>query len=659
MNLDFFLIALVAVVLTLVFRREWRYEQDRMRYLNPPKLGRRVQILNPLKAPIVLGCVALLCLLIGAWDGFERYLPDLLLRTCLYYLLLLILLPLLRRIISARACATAWLLPNLTAMFPVVYLQNYRPRPFLVIRVSQKLAVVGIWVWAIGSAAVLGLSIYEHFSLRRRLLKDARPVTQEDVLELWRRELRAAEIKEELQLYRSPTANSPITVGLIRKHTVCILPIREYSLQQLRLIFRHELRHVARGDSQAKLFSAILTAVCWPNPLVWIAQRKAAEDLELSCDEMVLTSEDEKTRKSYAELLITPAGSDKGFTTCLSSAAKTLRHRLKCVVKPPKRLSGAVVVGLLSLVLGFTGGWISISTLSGSMDELIFDPNPHGPIGRIYTCTRTVSTAFEVQDDDDEKLYAWDEEALVDYLGDMQLRRLDSAIWDHGCSGYVLEIFYDSAGDIGRIMLNDDMLTVSTFSSYKGNRNMRLDYYQVTSPIDWDYIHSLLDYDAPNPDPNPVLPYMVFTVVPDVFDGEQQWMNGECLRKHDATGTTEDPYTHRNEDGACYFHGTDITALRFDFSYDPDNMYIRIEPFEGDSYVIDAESLEKGTDGYTLLLLEESAIYHIGGSFSSHRNTVFVMEFHVHIIRQEDASIEQLQRTPADFAGARLPQIGG
>jgi len=299
----------------------------------------------------------------------------------------------------------------------------------------------------------------------------------------------------------------------------------------------------------------------------------------------------------------------------------------------------------LSLVLGLTGGWVTISTLSGSMDELIFDPNPHGSIGRIYTCERIEAGPLELRDDKDRQLYAWDEDALVDYLGGLQLRRLDSSIWSHGCSGYVLEIFYDSEGDIGRIMLNDDMLTVSTFSRYKGNRNMRLDYYQVTSPVDWDYIHSLLDYDAPDPDPYPVLPHLLFSTNFTMEDGESPfWMNGECLRKHVGMVTTEDPYAHWEEDGTCFFHGADyetLNTLYLDFSYDPDSFYIRVEPADGEAYEIPASELETGEmwtgdEGYILPLLEGDAVYHICGSFSSHRNTVFEMEFHISVVRESE-----------------------
>lgn len=69
-------------------------------------------------------------------------------------------------------------------------------------------------------------------------------------------------------------------------------------------------------------------ALCWFNPLMWIATRKASDDLELSCDEIVLENMDEGMRRQYAELLLDTAGQAGGFTICLSAAAETMRYRL-------------------------------------------------------------------------------------------------------------------------------------------------------------------------------------------------------------------------------------------------------------------------------------------------------------------------------------------
>ena len=42
----------------------------------------------------------------------------------------------------------------------------------------------------------------------------------------------------------------------------------------------------------------------------------------------------------YSELILSTAGDERGFTTCLSASAKSLRYRLSRVMRPQKRLPG-------------------------------------------------------------------------------------------------------------------------------------------------------------------------------------------------------------------------------------------------------------------------------------------------------------------------------
>ena len=45
-----------------------------------------------------------------------------------------------------------------------------------------------------------------------------------------------------------------------------VVPERDYTQEELRLVLRHELVHISREDSAAKFFLAFCTAMCWFNP---------------------------------------------------------------------------------------------------------------------------------------------------------------------------------------------------------------------------------------------------------------------------------------------------------------------------------------------------------------------------------------------------------
>ena len=175
-----------------------------------------------------------------------------------------------------------------------------------------------------------------------------------------------------------PQVGTPMTVGCFERTMVLALPRASYSPKERELIFRHELRHIIRCDSRTKVFLGFCAAMCWFNPLGWLACRRAADDLELSCDEAVLEGADEGTRKEYALLLLNSAGTGRGYTTCLSAAAGSLRYRLKRVMKPGRRLAGSLAVGASMFALFLTFGSVALADSPASARELIFGRAPQG-----------------------------------------------------------------------------------------------------------------------------------------------------------------------------------------------------------------------------------------------------------------------------------------
>lgn len=174
----------------------------------------------------------------------------------------------------------------------------------------------------------------EHLAFRRRILRAAAPA------EAWEQAL----FQEELTrvnfkggkplLLRSPEVGSPLSIGLSRRSTRIVLPGRGYTGDELRLVLRHEIVHICHDDASTKLSLVSTAAMCWPNPLVWFAMRKSAEDIELCCDEAVTFAAGADERRRYAELILSSAGDERGFTSCLSAKANSLRYRLRNVMQP-------------------------------------------------------------------------------------------------------------------------------------------------------------------------------------------------------------------------------------------------------------------------------------------------------------------------------------
>lgn len=426
---------------------------------------------------IVLGAV------MGGWalaiQSVLRLLVEVFLVIGVYYVLLLAVMPVLRRHFSARVCAMLWLLPDF--LYLLNNMNQLAAEHPLVIHLPGKLVYVLFATWAAGAAGVLGWKVLSHLRFRRRVLKDAVSVTDEETLAVWQAELARAWVKKtKWKLVRSQSLTTPLSIGLFDRTTCVVLPARSYSPQELSLVLRHEIIHICRGDPSSKFFMAFCTAMCWFNPLMWVAMRKSADDFELSCDETVLLDEPQPVRREYAELLLSTAGDERGFTTCLSATASALRYRLKNVMAPGKKRTGAILVGLTFAVLALCTGHMALAYDAQPGTARIFDDQP--------------LEAFHLQyldpwdDPRGANDYACvDEGAFKTYLASLELETYTEKL-DVYSDGRGLSMDFNTPEGILVVYLADQSIRVTRIWL----ENAPTESYYLSCPVDWDYLDTIL-----------------------------------------------------------------------------------------------------------------------------------------------------------------------
>lgn len=74
------------------------------------------------------------------------------------------------------------------------------------------------------------------------------------------------------------------------------------SERQLRSVMLHELSHYLRRDHWSNTFGFLVLALCWWNPVSWIAVRKMRALQEYCCDAIVI-AKSQLSRREYAECL--------------------------------------------------------------------------------------------------------------------------------------------------------------------------------------------------------------------------------------------------------------------------------------------------------------------------------------------------------------------
>jgi len=160
------------------------------------------------------------------------------------------------------------------------------------------------WTWFGGALgmALLGGAAYAQtlWQVRRSVIPVSRTLERE-----------LAALAGELGLRRvpkvwvSPAVQSPAVTGLLRP--VLLLPAQFEDLlttDEARLVLRHEVTHIKRGDLPIHALVCALLVLHWFNPLLWLAFFKARLDRETACDAQALGGKDQIHRVAYGHTLL-------------------------------------------------------------------------------------------------------------------------------------------------------------------------------------------------------------------------------------------------------------------------------------------------------------------------------------------------------------------
>lgn len=475
----FFSVIMGAVLAWSFFDR-----REREALLDPPEKMQNTSIIDPMMLPYCLLIFAPLVLFVPFFRRAGVVLGGMLVVVIIcisvYYTVLLCILPFLRRTFSSRACAAFWILPNYLYLLTNIH-NVFDSAPLLVMPLpSRWLGIVGI-IWCAGFVGLLLFQIISHLVYRRRLLRESITVSEGNPAQMWQSEQKRFGVRRMIPMVVSSETSTPLTIGCYKRTFRLVMPHTNYTEDELRLIFCHELRHIQNMDSRTKFFLGFCTAMCWFNPLVWIARRKVSDDLELSCDELVLRYENEQTREEYARLLLKDSDSDKGYTTCLSSAASTMRYRLKNVLHPRKKRSGTLVVGIILTLLLFFSGSIALADTTVSADTLL--TNGKGEVmilKNVYGKTDPVNKAS----------IPLLEEPLKEYLSSLSIRRLYTQT-KYGTLEQGVTLSYASEDSWVQITLYDKVIAVNSSPDEQG---LTRAFYVLEEKVDWGYLQTLIEF---------------------------------------------------------------------------------------------------------------------------------------------------------------------
>ncbi|HNQ72859.1 MAG TPA: M56 family metallopeptidase [Verrucomicrobiota bacterium] len=218
------------------------------------------------------------------------------------------------------------------------------------------------WIWLSGVAALTGYVLICSLRLAWRCRR-WRPNTDSGLRALLEECAARLEVRSRLEIIESAEVSSPALFGWFRPRL--LLPenfAANFTPQELRFVFLHELAHLKRRDLPLNWLITLLQIGHWFNPLIWLGFARWRTDRELACDALALEAAGGDQSREYGRTILhllehfTHRATAPGLVGILEDK-RQLRQRIRMIAsfRPGKRWGGlalALIVGLA--VIGLT-----------------------------------------------------------------------------------------------------------------------------------------------------------------------------------------------------------------------------------------------------------------------------------------------------------------
>lgn len=223
---------------------------------------------------------------------------------------------------------------------------------------KDKLSTILSFIWLFGFifAIVTHMAIYIYFI---KDLKKSSTLKYERLEKILKKCKLQLNINKNIQVIVHDKINSPSLVGMFKVNIILPEHLINLSEKELNHIFLHELCHYKNKDNYIDNLLGVLQCVHWFNPLIHYYFKKMRNDMEIACDERVLSvlNEDEHNKYGITMLNVLEKinfNSKVRVGLNMANDKKTMRERVE-LIKNSKNFSNKkkifAVTGIICLLV--------------------------------------------------------------------------------------------------------------------------------------------------------------------------------------------------------------------------------------------------------------------------------------------------------------------
>lgn len=216
---------------------------------------------------------------------------------------------------------------GIPAMNAVISESLPAPIPYASVNPMQIWIFIGSMLWFIGMLVLLAYNLAAYVRLKHRM---------------------ETAVLLESNVYESDKIRSPFLFGFVKPRIYIPFGLGE---RERNYILTHERNHLRRKDHWIKLLSFCVLIFYWFNPFAWVAYRLMIRDMEMSCDEKVLSEGGSNIVYEYSMSLLSFAANRRFLgDTPLFFGEVGIQERIKNVLRFHEPKKWVIVLAVILCV---------------------------------------------------------------------------------------------------------------------------------------------------------------------------------------------------------------------------------------------------------------------------------------------------------------------
>ena len=315
-------------------------------------------------------------------------------------------------------------IPALNEAVNPIIAQSMTPNELASANPTQIWSFIFSQVWILGTILMLGYALVSFLILRHKV---------------------SASIRLDKNLRLCDHIESPFILGVFRP--VIYLP-SELDPKTADMVLAHEYAHIQRNDHWWKPLGFLLLCVYWFNPVLWLAYILLCRDIELACDEKVISNLENDEKKAYSSALLRCSVNRKLIAACpLAFGEVSVKTRIKSILNYKKPAFWMILIAVILCIV------VAVCFLTDPL--VMIDPLTLEDWGITVTASDPTSTgvtlAYDIPDNLDGKITIPSNQILLElkdgqWIDVLPIIPTEDVVWD-----FMKIIYPDYKADYQRV----------------------------------------------------------------------------------------------------------------------------------------------------------------------------------------------------------------